>query len=246
MIKFLTLRIAVLFTTIFLFGFTLLRNEPNDSGRLIQSWNQYVYSTYSCIQDTSLHKEAFDFALRGYYALLQDGKLENSKYLTVVDFTQHSSRKRLYVIDMVNFELKYKTYCSHGKNTGAEMAEYFSNRSGSLQSSLGFYLASETYSGKFDYALRLDGLESTNFKARDRGIVVHGAEYATEEFMVRNDSVLGRSFGCPALPLEESTEIIDAIKEGSCFFIYAGQERYKSRSKLIRPGYFLERIEGII
>ncbi len=246
MMKILTFRNTLLFTLIFSFGFTLFRNEPNNSVRLIHSWNQHVYSSYACLQDTTLNREAFDFALRGYYALFDQGRIENKKCLTVVDFTQHSSRKRLYVIDMASFQVAYKSYCSHGKNTGGEMAKQFSNRSGSLQSSLGFYLTSETYSGKFDHALRLDGLESSNFRARDRGIVVHGAEYATERFMAKNDSVLGRSYGCPALPIEESTEIIETIKEGSCFFIYADQPRYKQTSKLIRPEYFLNRVEDFI
>lgn len=242
----LAIRNTVFTIVLFVIIFAGVWNEPFDSGRLLNTWNQHVHSSYMCLQDTSLTKEAFDFALRGYYSLKCEGKLENDKYLTIVDFTKHSSKKRFYLINMETFEVERKTYCSHGKNTGQERAKYFSNRSGSLQSSLGFFIANETYSGKFDYAMRLDGIESMNFRARDRGIVVHGAEYATESFLKQNDNVLGRSFGCPALPKEESKEIIDFIKGGSCFFIYAGQENYEKRSKLIRPNRFLESVQYFI
>jgi hypothetical protein len=244
--RILVLRYSLLLSILFSFGFKGLVNNPKDSGRLIRTWEQHVHSSYSCLQDTSLSKEAFDYGLRGYYTLLNEEKIENEKYLTIVDFTQHSSRERFYVIDMETFEIKHKTLCSHGKNTGGATADIFSNRSGSLQSSLGFFIANETYSGKFKYAMRLDGLESVNFRARDRGIVVHGAEYATREFLQRNENVLGRSYGCPALPKDESTDIINSIKEGSCFFIYAGKSAYERSSKLIQPDSFLSTIKEFI
>ena len=39
----------------------------------------------------------------------------------------------------------------------------------------------------------------------DRNIVVHGADYATKEFMDKY-GFLGRSLGCPAIPEEISKE----------------------------------------
>ncbi len=65
------------------------------------------------------------------------------------------------------------------KYTVGAMATKFSNNEGSLQTSLGFYLTGETYTGKFDLGLRLDGLEYSNSRARSRGVVMHGAQYAT-------------------------------------------------------------------
>jgi hypothetical protein len=219
-------------------------NPPKDqnSSSFRNEWKQLVYSNYACLNDTSLNFEAFRQGLHGFYELQSQGKLKNQKFLTVVDFTQHSSRKRIYVIDIERFEIVYKSLCSHGRNTGGEQAEYFSNKVGSLQSSLGFFIANETYSGKFDLAMRLDGLEYCNFNARDRGIVVHGASYATSEFMKKNDNVLGRSFGCPALPENEAEEIITTIQGGSCFFIYAEDKHYSKRSKILSNFDFLTRI----
>ncbi|WP_165366157.1 murein L,D-transpeptidase catalytic domain family protein [Brumimicrobium glaciale] len=199
----------------------------------INFWEQYVYSNYECLGDTTLTYEAFYNGLKGYYALKEKGILKQEGVLTIVDFTQHSSKERMYIINVNTFEIIKKTLCSHGKNTGAAMATSFSNTNGSLQSSLGFFLTAETYSGKFDYAMRLDGLEKANSRARERGIVVHGANYATPEFLERNGGVLGRSYGCPALPKDDATELIDEIKEGTCFFIYSNDFNYLQSSDVI-------------
>jgi hypothetical protein len=43
----------------------------------------------------------------------------------------------------------------------------------------------------------------------------------------------GRSYGCPAVPADESEEIIDLIKEGSCLFIYHPSKRYLTKSKIL-------------
>lgn len=227
---------------ILIMGFSEKPPKEDKSTPLSNEWKQLVYSNYSCLNDTSLSFDAFRQGLHGFYELRSQEKLTNQRYFTIVDFTQHSSRERLYVIDTEKFDVVYKSLCSHGKNTGGEEAKYFSNNVGSLQSSLGFFIANETYSGKFDLAMRLDGLEYCNDKARDRGIVVHGAKYATHEFMKKNDSVLGRSYGCPALPENEAEDIISTIKGGSCFYIYAGDEHYKRRSKILSDFDFLARI----
>lgn len=206
---------------------------PSNKERSKSQWEQFVYSNYQELNDSSLNYEAFYNGLKGYYSLKEKGKLKKEGVLTIVDFSQHSSKERMYIINIESFEIVKKSLCAHGKHTGMATADKFSNISGSLQSSLGFFLTAETYSGKFDYAMRLDGLEASNSKARPRGIVVHGATYATPAFLERNNGVLGRSYGCPALPKDEATAIIDSIKEGSCFFIYANDLNYLESSKVI-------------
>ena len=239
----LTVKVPIL---VVVFGLIMgfAENPPKNDNHKAHSneWQQLVYSNYSCLNDTSLSYDAFKQGLHGFYKLRAQGKLTNERYFTVVDFSQHSSRERLYVIDTEKFDIVYKSLCSHGKNTGGEKAEYFSNKIGSLQSSLGFFIANETYSGKFELAMRLDGLEYCNNNARDRGIVVHGAKYASPEFMKKNENVLGRSYGCPALPEKEAKEIITTIKDGSCFYIYAADSYYSKRSKILNNFDFLARI----
>lgn len=177
-------------------------------------------------------KDSFTKALNGYYLLEESGKIKKN-LLTVVDFSLSANEKRLWVIDIQTNEILHQTYVAHGRNTGNEYARSFSNIPESFQSSLGFYATAETYFGKHGYSLRLDGLEKNiNDKARERAIVIHGADYVSENFISQHGR-LGRSLGCPSLPLEESKEIIDLIKEKSCLFIYFPSEEYLAKSKLV-------------
>lgn len=152
--------------------------------------------------------------------------------LTIIDFSQPSYKKRLYVLDLNKEKLLYRTYVAHGRETGLTYAREFSNIPNSHQSSLGFYRTAETYRGKHGYSLRLDGLESQiNDLARQRAIVMHAADYARESF-VQEYGRLGRSLGCPALPPELSQEIISRIKDGSCVFVYADDSEYLTSSQV--------------
>ncbi|GGD87871.1 murein L,D-transpeptidase catalytic domain family protein [Planktosalinus lacus] len=176
--------------------------------------------------------QSFTQALNGYYKLQETGKIQKN-LLTVVDFSLSANEKRLWVIDLELNEVLYQTYVAHGRNTGNEYAKSFSNIPESYQSSLGFYATAETYYGKHGYSLRLDGLETgINDKARERAIVIHGADYATEDF-IKTYGRLGRSLGCPSLPKEESKTIINMIKEKSCLFVYYPSNDYSSKSQLI-------------
>ncbi len=176
--------------------------------------------------------EAVSLALEGWEKL--ENQLEKP-LLTVIDFTLPSTEKRLWIIDMEKQEILLNTVVSHGRNSGELMAEKFSNRPESYQSSLGFYETAETYQGKHGYSLRLDGLEKGfNDQARNRAIVIHGADYAREE-VAKTSGRLGRSLGCPALPTELSSKVIDLIKDGSLIFIYGKDPNYLSNSALIQP-----------
>ena len=74
--------------------------------------------------------------------------------------------------------------------------------------------------GKHGYSLRIEGLsKGLNDNAEKRAVVIHGADYVSTDFIEKHGR-LGRSFGCPAVPVEQSTEIIDLIKNGSCLYIY--------------------------
>ena len=179
------------------------------------------------LDELGLSKEAFEYAYKGYESLLEKKMLNQPGYLTICDFSQSSKQKRLYIIDMANYELLINTYVAHGHNSGGEYATRFSNRPSSKQSSLGFYITKNTYRGENGLSLRMEGLEpGINDKAYRRAIVMHGAGY------IGNGST-GRSYGCPAVPLKETKTIINMIKNGTCLFIYHPQQKYLHSSKIL-------------
>jgi hypothetical protein len=132
--------------------------------------------------------------------------IKNKRYIVVIDFKLHNSKKRFSIIDMESGVVEQHAV-AHGKNSDTNFDGYattFSNTNESLMSSVGHYLTAETYYGAHDYSLRLDGLSSTNSNARSRAIVIHGASYVND-----GASLNGRSYGCPALDESISTQVID-------------------------------------
>lgn len=176
--------------------------------------------------------ESFKEALEGFYKLKAKG-LISKNILTLIDFSLSANTKRLWVIDLDTETILLHSLVAHGRNTGEEYASNFSNAAESYKSSLGFYSTGEIYNGKHGKSLKLDGLEpGINDNARNRAVVVHGANYVSESF-VKNNKRLGRSLGCPAVPVEITDELIRIIKDKSCLFIYFPSENYKRSSKLI-------------
>ena len=173
-------------------------------------------------------------ALAGYELLVKDKSVSRPDVITIIDFSLQSDMERLWVIDLRQGKVLFHCLVSHGRNSGELMAENFSNTPGSNESSPGFYVTGETYIGRHGLSLTLDGLETgINDKARQRSIVIHGADYVSDDF-IRTHGRLGRSQGCPAVPVELSEEIIKTIKDGSCLFIYAPTPDYTSNSHIIR------------
>ena len=180
-----------------------------------------------------LNQKAFNYAWRGYLNLYEKGKITNAGYFSIVDFSQSSRNKRLYIIDLQEMKLFMNTYVAHGRNSGGEFAKTFSNRPESHKSSLGFYITGKTYTGSHGLSLEIAGLEKgINDRASARRIVIHGANYVSDNYIEANPYI-GRSYGCPAVPAEERDIIINTIKEGSCLFIYHPSKLYLSRSKLL-------------
>lgn len=186
------------------------------------------------LSDYGLSLDAFTYGLMGYNKLKAEGRLENSNILTIVDFSQTSKNKRMYVIDLENQELLHHTLVAHGRNTGDEFAKKFSNIDGSWQSSLGFYITKGTNMGaSVGFSLIMEGVEKgINDNAQRRQIIVHGADYATENFIQRTGR-LGRSFGCPAVPPEAIRPIVSTIKDGTALFIYFPDANYINHSALL-------------
>ena len=181
-----------------------------------------------------INPQVLRMALIGYYSLKEQGKVSRDGILTVIDFNRPSVDERLFVIDINRGRLLYSGLVAHGRGSGDNYAQSFSNAPGSHQSSLGFYTTGNTYDGKHGYSLRLLGLErGINDNAESRSIVIHGADYVSYDF-IRKHGRLGRSEGCPALSFESFQQVINMIKGGSCLFIYHGGRDYVSNSTFIK------------
>jgi hypothetical protein len=180
-----------------------------------------------------LSTSAFEYALKGYKYLVETGKVMKNEVLSICDFSQSSRRKRFYVIDMAEKKVLINTFVAHGRNSGGEYAQSFSNSPESHKSSLGFYVTSNTYYGSHGLSLKIEGLEKNiNDKADKRNIVIHGSYYVGEDYLSRA-AMNGRSYGCPALPADETDKVIETIKDGSCLFIYHPTKSYIQKSKVL-------------
>ncbi|RYY59884.1 MAG: murein L,D-transpeptidase catalytic domain family protein [Chitinophagaceae bacterium] len=205
------------------------------SGVLSATVSGVVSSVYDSLhlESSGLSKEAYEFTLKGIHELRAKGELVNDSIVTICDFTRPSSEKRLYIIDLRNYRVLFNTWVAHGRNSGKEIAESFSNSMSSYKSSLGFYRTGETYIGGNGLSLKLHGLEKgINDKALERAIVLHGADYVSPSFLQSN-GFMGRSYGCPAVSNREVKPIINTIKGGSCLFIYSNDRNYLSHSSLL-------------
>lgn len=194
-----------------------------------------VLSVYDSLQlnKLGLDRKAFDFAKKGWDKLVAQGKLVNSSVLAIADFSQPSSQKRLYILDLKNYKLLYQSLVAHGRNSGKEMAVSFSNRMSSNMSSPGFYITGDTYNGNHGLSLKLNGVEKgINDNAYQRAIVVHGANYVNEG-LASKQGYIGRSLGCPAIPMNVVRPIINTIRNNTCFFIYEPGQAYSQRSALL-------------
>jgi hypothetical protein len=151
----------------------------------------------------------------------------DNPYLYYVDFGLPSTAPRGYVFNMRDRTLVEGPFAvAHGRGSsqeGSRFASHFSNRPGSLATSLGLYVAGETYeftgkAGGMRYrsiGLRLDGKSpGFNTNARDRGVVAHGAPYVTEDGA-------GKSEGCPAMEMERAKRLLPLLANGAIVYLYS-------------------------
>lgn len=198
---------------------TSTKSKSKKTNLITESAAVALYSDLQTNQYELPKLASFTQALKGFYKLKEKGIIKKD-ILTLIDFSLSSNVKRLWVIDLASKTILFQSLVAHGRNTGEEFANSFSNAAQSFKSSLGFYATGEVYNGKHGLSLRLDGLEKgINDNARNRGVVMHAADYVSNSF-VKNNKRLGRSQGCPAVPVALSKEIISAIKDKSCLFIY--------------------------
>ena len=232
------------FTGIFLFllFFSLFpgANVPETGGEVVSAASassgidRVCSELYSRLErdDSKPGYEVLRKGLTGFFNLESDDRIKKN-LLTIIDFSLSSNLERMWIIDLNRQEVVHSCLCAHGRNSGDEFACSFSNTPSSYKSSLGFYVTGETYIGKHGLSLILEGAEpGINDKARERAIVMHGADYVSRDFISRNGR-LGRSFGCPSIPMDNHEEIISLLSGQSCLYIHFPDAGYLQSSSLL-------------
>lgn len=210
-------------------------------------FKSFTDSVYNQLFDATNRpsRNVFNLAMKGYAYYLSQGMLAKKDVLSFIDYSLSSNVKRLWVVDVKEMKLLFHELVAHGRNSGEEYARKFSNVTNSFQTSLGFFVTGEIYSGKHDLSVKMQGLEyKFNGRAMDRGIVIHGADYVSKDYIAKNKR-LGRSLGCPAVSEEVIKDLSSTIANGSCLFAYYPNKVYlKSSASVKKDVLFTQLLTG--
>jgi hypothetical protein len=176
-----------------------------------------------------LNLQALEHAVAAMHCAVNNGA-GAARRLAVIDYSQPSTARRLWIFDLQRNRLLLHDFVAHGRMSGENYAERFSNRVGSYQTSLGLFRTQESYQGKHGYSLRMDGLEpGVNDRARERAIVIHAATYVDPR-LVHTQGRIGRSLGCPAVRPEVGRMVVDELKGGQYLFAWHSDRRWQQAS----------------
>jgi hypothetical protein len=179
------------------------------------------------------HPKALETAFRSYFAFLAEHPTEVRKpLLYFVDYGLPSTQPRGYLFDMRSLHIVEGPFTvAHGR--GSSTTQYgvptkFSNAPGSAATSLGLYLAENTYAfhghtggrGYSSVGLRLKGVsDGFNTNALARGVVAHGAPYVTAD-------KAGRSEGCPAMEPQRAERVLPELADGGMVFLFGLDDQW--------------------
>lgn len=138
----------------------------------------------------------------------------------LVDFKRFSGEERFYEVNLISGEVTaYRTCHGRGSDpTHTGYAQNFSNTPESYMSSVGsFSTAGANWGSQQGPNVLLDGLEYSNDRARERAIIVHGADYADPAFLER-EGKLGRSYGCFSVAHADLPGLRERMGEGRLLF----------------------------
>jgi len=158
--------------------------------------------------------------LRQAMAALDSHRIAKRDLVGLVDFSTHSSKPRLQLVDLAGGAILDAYLVAHGKgsdpaNTG--WLHSFSNEEGSNASSRGSFRTAAAYYGKHGRSRRLIGLDADNNQALSRAIVMHGAPYVQHKLIDRQGHI-GRSQGCFAVAESCIGAVLDRLGEGRLLF----------------------------
>ena len=154
---------------------------------------------------------------------IHQNKVTRRDRMYLVDFTKHSGLERLYEVDLEGGQVTLMRTC-HGRGSDpghSGFATSFSNTPESYKSSVGaFATAGASHGAQQGPNVLLDGLEYSNNLARERAIIVHGADYADPGFLAR-EGKLGRSYGCFSVAHADLPRLRERMGEGRLLFAWA-------------------------
>src|SRR5262245_221686 len=178
-------------------------------------------------------RPAIEAGVAAWRHAVETGAVPRPEILTVIDYSRPSTEPRLFVFEMPSGRVAFQELVAHGRGSGENATERFSNAPGSRMTSLGVFRSGSTYQGHNGLSLRLEGLEAGfNDAATERDIVMHGASYVTAR-TARTLGRLGRSWGCPAVRPEVAPRLIEAIRGGSVVVAYYPDRDWLNRSEFL-------------
>ncbi len=137
----------------------------------------------------------------------------------IVDFSIASRDPRFHLVNMLDGSVESHRV-AHGRGSDpvhSGYLEHFSNQFGSLASSNGTYVTSDTYIGKYGVSMKVRGLDYSNNNAEGRAIVIHNAWYA-EPGMAEIHGKLGRSEGCFAFSRASQWSVMNRLADGRMIY----------------------------
>jgi hypothetical protein len=166
-------------------------------------------------------------------------RFPNERYLSIADYSQNSSQKRFYLLDLTTGNVSAEKV-SHGSGhrNGVKYGDRdhdgmidscrHSDNSRLNMTRPGFYKVSDFYEstrhrgdwpvlekGTRNNGMRLVGLSSTNDDALGKGVVMHEAPYN-----VGGNATMGRSYGCPAFVPGQGAPLMRKMQGGSLLYAY--------------------------
>lgn len=135
--------------------------------------------------------------------------------VALADFGIHSKELRFHIVDLIGGQVS-SYLVAHGMGSDPAHSGWlhtFSNVPDSLATSAGAYKTGPIYDGVHGAAMRLIGLDPLNSNAEARAIVLHGADYVSENHIARWGK-LGRSNGCFVFARHRLPEVLGLLGPG--------------------------------
>ncbi len=192
---------------------------PNPKGKPHKPADPLPMGLFEKITAQGVPEDTAAIAIQNYDIHRAD--IANERYFSIIDFRIHSKNPRLFVVNIASGDVD-AIHVAHGSGSDPDnngLPQYFSNVPNSKRSSLGAYLISEKYYGKYGAAMRTDGLEKQNSMVRSRNIVMHGSKYVKD-----GKAKQGMSWGCPAVPFSWISKLIDRLRDGSFLYAYGSNK----------------------